>query len=163
MNLSAKKLKKLGSREYRESLLREIVIGWVVNQIKSLRRQRGWTQERLAEEASKPQSVIARIESESYGNWNTNTLLDIASAFDVALQIRFVSWPQFLAEADDTSPKAMQVPSFSRDQFLVKPLYRNQLTDLRGVAQPQQASLNEFYATPRSASQNLPLLQDGLH
>ncbi|PBC23449.1 MULTISPECIES: helix-turn-helix transcriptional regulator [unclassified Mesorhizobium] len=117
--VSAKRLKKLSITEYRHGYLREMVTGWVIHQIKALRDERDWSQADLGTKAGKPQSAIARLESESYGNWNTKTLLEIAEAFDVALQIRFVSWPKFMRETEDTSPEAMSVPGFSSSAFIL--------------------------------------------
>ncbi len=39
-------------------------------------------------------------------------LLEVAAAFDVALIIKFVSFPRFLQETEDLSKEAMAVPSY---------------------------------------------------
>jgi len=119
MMISNKKLRKLSNVEYREEYLKSTVTAWIVHQLRALRSQRGWTQSDLAKSAGDiPQSAVARYESEEYGNWSTNTLLKLAKAFDVALEIRFVSWPHFIRETEDTSVEAMQVSSFSSSSFL---------------------------------------------
>ena len=118
MSISPKKLAKLSDRDYRQSYLKETVTSWVVHQIKQLRKDRDWSQADLGERAgNKPQSTIARFESADYGNWSTASLLELADAFDVALDIRFVGWPAFVEKTGDTSPGAMSVPSFSVTQF----------------------------------------------
>ncbi len=73
------------------------------------------------------QSAIARLESESYGKWGTNTLIELANAFDVALEIRFVGWPQFMKGTTDASPAAMSVPSFSVASFYPANAYQRQV------------------------------------
>ena len=118
MSISSKKLAKLANTEYRHSYLKEMVTGWVVHQIKQLRQDRNWSQAELGTRAGdKPQSTIARLESADYGNWSSASLFELADAFDVALDIRFVPWPVFIENTDDTSPGAMSVPSFSTEQF----------------------------------------------
>ncbi len=118
--ISPKRLDKLSSKDYRHSYLKEMTTGWIVHQIRELRNERCWSQSRLGDEASKPQSAIARIEDPDYGKWSVSTLLEIAEAFDVALQVRFVDWPSFLSSTDDSSPERMRVPSFSVEAFTPK-------------------------------------------
>lgn len=119
--INPKRLDKFASKDYRHSYLREMTTGWIVHQIKELRNQRGWSQAQLGKEAGKLQSAIARIENLDYGKWNTSTLLELAEAFDVAIEVRFVNWPTFLKSTDDTSPDVMRVPSFSIDGFVPMP------------------------------------------
>lgn len=115
--ISQKKIKKLKNKEYRAAYMSEVVRSWVVYQIKTLRKQRDWSQNDLAEAAGKNQSSIGRWESDNYRGWNINSLLELADAFDVALEVRFVSWPQFMRDTEDKSESAMVVPSFSSAQF----------------------------------------------
>jgi hypothetical protein len=63
-------------------------------QIRALRGDR--TQTQFGELIGKPQSVVARLERESYGKVNLQTLIDIATKLDIALVVRFVSFPTFL-------------------------------------------------------------------
>ena len=118
--VSEKRLRKLANPEYRQEFLRSALTSWVVTQLRALRRQRKWTQADLAERAGIPQSGVARAESEDYGSWSTNTLVSLANAFDVALEIRFVPWPEYMRRLADTSPEKMEVSGFSEDQFDVQ-------------------------------------------
>lgn len=111
-------VQKLSRPGYRRAFLRDGVTSWIVYQIRALREQRGWTQGQLGETmGGKPQSRIAQIESADYGRWNLSTLLDLANAFDVALDVRFVRWPDYIRSTNDTSPAAMEVASFDQIQF----------------------------------------------
>lgn len=112
MSIKPSKLKRLARKSYREAYLREKVTGWIVHQMKTVRQQRDWTQTDLAEAAGKAQSAIARVETPEYGKWNISTLLDIANAFDVALEVRFVDWVTFMSRSEDVSPDAMRVEKF---------------------------------------------------
>lgn len=115
--ITEKRLKRLSDPDYRDEYARSTVTAWVVHQLRALREERGWTQADLGEKAGKAQSAIGRFESESYGNWNANTLHELARAFDVALQIRFISWPEFMTWTSDTSPRRMYVPGFDPAVF----------------------------------------------
>jgi transcriptional regulator with XRE-family HTH domain len=119
--INPKRLDKLKKKDYRHSYLREMTIGWIVHQIRELRAEREWSQSRLGKETGKPQSAIARIEDLDYGKWSTSTLLDLAEAFDVAIEVRFSDWPTFLRSTENTSPENMRVPSFSLDEFVAIP------------------------------------------
>lgn len=115
--VSEKRLRKLNDPAYREEYLKSTVTGWIVHQLRALRGERRWTQTDLAKKAGMPQSAVGRYESEGYGNWSINTLLKLAKAFDVALEVRFVSWPRFMRNSANTSPEVMYTPSFSTADF----------------------------------------------
>lgn len=70
----------------------------IASQIKGLRESRGWTQEALAKALQTTQSVVARLEHPQAKNPPTvETLLRIASIFDVGLMVRFEGWGQAVA------------------------------------------------------------------
>ena len=75
-------------------------------QIRANRLARGWTQKELAERSGMKQSGIARLERG--GRPDLRTLKKVASAFDVALVVRFVPFsslasPPFDSELQETS------------------------------------------------------------
>lgn len=144
MIISSGKIKKLANKEYRQSYLKSMVTAWVVHQIKALREARHWTQSDLARVSGKPQSAIGRYESEGYGNWTTNTLLELADAFDVALEVRFVSWPKFLKDTADTGPKAMAVKSFSSADFTLSMSAYERVSSTLGDQTPKQTGRSEL-------------------
>lgn len=85
-------------------------------QIKSLRLQRGLSQEDLAALAEMKQSRISAMEQASYSSWSIRILRRIAKAFDLALVVRFESFGRFLDEV--TAPdkrRAFERPSFADD------------------------------------------------
>ena len=139
MMASLKRLRKLENFEYRRSYLREMVGGWVVHQLRVLRKGRGWSQAELGKRAcGRPQSSIGRIESEDYGNWNINTLIDLANAFDVALEVRFVPWSEFISRTSDLTSAAMSVDSFSKND-----IYRAAKIDIIDIWKGDRDYLNE--------------------
>jgi DNA-binding XRE family transcriptional regulator len=114
--MNPKFLEKLRRRGYRKAYLRDSVTSWIVYQIQALREQREWTQGTLAKEAGTSQPAIARAEKPDYGKWNLSTLIDLAAAFDVGLQVRFVDWPTFVRWTDNVGSE-LYVPSFSASGF----------------------------------------------
>jgi hypothetical protein len=72
----------------------------------------------------KPQSVVSRLEDPDYGKVSIQTVLDGAAAFDVALLVQYVSFPEFLQRTRDVSPEALRVDSFDeRQRFPMAPNY----------------------------------------
>ena len=111
-------LGKLQNRRYRHSYMSEHVRRGIAYQIRALRDQLGWSQGAFAGELGKPQSVVSRLEDPTYGKVTIQTLLEVAGAFDVALQVRFVGYSQFLRDNQDRTSVAMLVPSFTDDAVL---------------------------------------------
>ena len=111
-------LGKLQNRRYRHSYMSEHVRRGIAYQIRALRDQLGWSQGGFARELGKPQSVVSRLEDPKYGKVTVQTLLEVAGAFDVALQVRFVGYSQFLRDNQDRTSVAMVVPSFTVDAAL---------------------------------------------
>lgn len=87
----------------------------IAYQIRALRDQAGMAQGTLAAQLKKPQSVVSRFEDPKYGKVTVQTLLEVAKAFDVAVQVRFVSFSQFLRDNEDRTSMAMRVDSFLDD------------------------------------------------
>jgi transcriptional regulator with XRE-family HTH domain len=93
-------------KSYRDEYLATQVKGGIAYQIQALRAKAHLSQSEFGEKIGKPQSVVSRLESTEYGSLNVRTLLDVAAGMDVALLIRFVSYPEFfkwterMSEAD---------------------------------------------------------------
>ncbi len=88
-------------------------------QIRATRDARGMTQANLARDAGMTQNNISRMESEEYGKHSITSLKRIAEAFDVALDVRFVPYSQYIDWLSGTphldkgiSPEALAVPGF---------------------------------------------------
>lgn len=112
--------KDLFNKEYRHAFVEESVKTGIAFQARALRLSKGWSQKELGEKAGKPQNVISRLEDPDYGSFTIRTLLDLASAFDVALLVRFVSFGQLLHQLRDVSPKALAVPDFEKEQAMYR-------------------------------------------
>lgn len=101
-------LAKFATKAYRDGFLQAQVEGGIAFQIQALRHKFGLSQEQFAQKTGKKQSVISRLENPETGPPSVQTLLDIAQANDVALVVRFVSYPEFLDQTADMSPRALQ-------------------------------------------------------
>lgn len=107
------KINRLKRKGFRDAFVRSHLTHGLAHQIRTLRIQRNWTQEELAQKLGlKTQSAVARLENPSYGRLSIATLLKLSSVFDVALSVRFVSYGKFLYEREDVSPAELSAESF---------------------------------------------------
>jgi transcriptional regulator with XRE-family HTH domain len=101
-------LTKFSRKSYRDGYLQSKVRGMIAYQIQALRKRTGLSQAYFAKKIGKTQSVVSRLEDTEYGRVTVQTLLDIACALDVALVVKFASYPDFLAQTSDASPASVQ-------------------------------------------------------
>ena len=101
-------LEKFSSKKYRDGYLQSRVRGLIAYQIQALREKLGLTQAQFAELTGKKQSTISRLENTEYGKVSVQTLIDIACAADVALVVKFASYPDFLDQTRNMSVDALQ-------------------------------------------------------
>lgn len=118
-----KLVQKLQKKAYRRAYVSEHVRRGIAHQIRALREEpsREWNQGELSRRLGKPQSVVSRMEDPSYGKLTIQTLLEVAEAFDVALWVRFISFPTFIGLSRDLSTASMRVESFEQSRFGVTP------------------------------------------
>lgn len=154
-DISAKLREKLGRKAYRAAYVAEHVRRGIAAQIRAMRDQRGWNQGKLSAEMGKPQSVVSRLEDPDYGKVTVQTLLEVASTFDVALQIRFVPFSTFVAQTRDVSPSSMRVSSFDGEVLTARPSRRFYTTGyLREFAIQGTTSSNEILIQPLASLPN---------
>ncbi len=117
MSLASKMklLAKLKRKAYRDAYVEEHVRTSLPFQIRALREQRDWTQGALAEELKTTQTAVSRLENPEYGKLSLNSLYKLASAFDVALLVKFVPFSRLIEEFKDASPQALSAASFENE------------------------------------------------
>ena len=127
------RLKRLASKKFRDAYVRANIEHGIAHQIRIQRKAKGWSQSRLASKIGvHGQSAIARLEDPSYGRYNLTTLIKLASAFDVALIVKFLPFSRFVAETSDLSPTALFAEGFVSEY--PKLLQRAQFVSSAGAA-----------------------------
>ncbi|MCZ7560461.1 MAG: helix-turn-helix domain-containing protein [Burkholderiaceae bacterium] len=107
-----KTFRRMKNPKARQAYVEAEVASGLAHQIRALRTQRGWTQKDLADKLGTTQAAISRLEDPSYGRPSIKTLLDVGAAFDVALQVRFVSFVRLLQETRSVSREQLEVEPF---------------------------------------------------
>lgn len=144
MNTATAKLDLLAnceSREYREALVFENVYTGISSQIRVLREQRELSQAALGRKAKMAQERISILEDPNAETKPTlNTLLRVASAYDVGLDVRFVPFSTVLDRSTKTDSSELEVPSFDEEKSDIKAALQREeqrkpaATTLRGLA-----------------------------
>jgi transcriptional regulator with XRE-family HTH domain len=109
--------KKLRNKEYRDSYVAAHVSNTVASQISMLRERHGWTQKELAQKAGMSQSRISALEDPNYENIEVGTLKRLASAFDVALTVRFTPFSELATWTSELSEAKLLVADFANDSL----------------------------------------------
>jgi transcriptional regulator with XRE-family HTH domain len=114
--MDIKKIERLKNKAYRDAYVGSHIDQGLAYQIKALRDQRNWTQEKLAKELGlKSQSAVVRYEDPSYGKLSLSKIKQLGSIFDVAVLIKFVPYSRFLSEIENTSAKAFHAINFESE------------------------------------------------
>ena len=116
MSTRARKIARLKNKAYRDAFIGSQISVGLPFQIRALREQRGWKQSRLAMEAGMLQPRISAMESPGAAKFNLETLRRLASAFDVALMVRFVPFSELVDWSERFDPDKFNIPSFKDEQ-----------------------------------------------
>lgn len=82
-------------------------------QIKAVMKQRGFTQQKLADESGLTQGEISRVVNPAYGDMTLNTLLSVASGLDCAIIVKLVPFSEFISHIVKEGKD--DVPSFEEE------------------------------------------------
>jgi transcriptional regulator with XRE-family HTH domain len=111
--------KKLRNKEYRDSFTAEYIYSRIPLKIRAMRERRGLSQDDLGRLAGVKQEWVSRLEDPNYGRLTLSTLLKLASAFDVALNVDFVPYSEILNRSTRLSRQDFDVPSFQEENRVV--------------------------------------------
>jgi transcriptional regulator with XRE-family HTH domain len=108
---------KMRNKEYRDTFVAAHLSTNIAAQIQTLRENRGWMQKDLADKTGMTQARISIMENPAYDKFTLSTLKRIASAFDVALTVRFSAFSELVYWVSDLSPEKIEVPSYTDDSL----------------------------------------------
>jgi transcriptional regulator with XRE-family HTH domain len=115
VNIDSSLTKELRNKEYRDAYVASQIRINLSFQIRALRKARGLSQGELAALAGMAQPRISEIEKPGERGMNIETLLRVASALEVGVQIRFVSFGDLVEWAEGFEPDSFQVPGFEAE------------------------------------------------
>lgn len=142
-------LEKFAAKKYRDGYLQSRVRGFIAYQIQALREKLALTQAQFAELTGKKQSTISRLEDTEYGKVSVQTLLDIACAANVALVVKFASYPEFLDQTRNMSVEALQPRTIQetlserQSAKIILGEYEQPREETKPTAPPSQAAVSD--------------------
>lgn len=110
-------VEKLKDKSYRDSFVASHIFNGIAFQIKSMREHKPLTQKELGDLAGMKQERISVLENPNNSNVTIDTLRRIASAFDIALMIRFVPFSDLVKWDINLSPEVLTAKSFEEDLY----------------------------------------------
>lgn len=141
---------ELKDQEARRDYADEFLNSYIALQIKTLRQQRGWSQEELARRAGMKQSRISAMEQADYSSWNIRTLQRLAAAFDLAFTAGFESFGRMLEDMTSISRGRLERPSFDEDPaFRERPEAEGEIRKARKPPALKKKTAGEGAGGPR--------------
>ena len=107
--------RKMKDKGYRDSFVAAHLSNTISAQIHSMRKARNWTQSELASRCDMKQSRISALEDPDVDNVEIGTLQRLASAFDVALSVRFVPFSEIARRSTSLASSDFVVRDFPND------------------------------------------------
>ncbi len=111
----------LRDKTYRDAFVASLITIGLPSQIREMRLRRELSQEELGARVGMRQALISRFERKGYEAFTLKTLRKLASAFDVALKVRFVPFCEAVDDAAYPGRTPLDVASFEEDLRLIEP------------------------------------------
>lgn len=108
---------RLADNDYRHGLVEAEIANGIAFQLKAMLRDRGWTQQILAERAGTAQPLISKYLS-GYENYNLQTLKRLASGLDVGLIVSFAPFSEIVNRITRRTYASVAIPSYPVDPGL---------------------------------------------
>ena len=108
----------LDDKEYAHVFVSSEINTLLPFQLREMRRERRWSQTKVAELTGQNQKTISDFENPNYARYSLNSLRRLAEAFDVALIVRFAPFSELVDWAAALSPAKLRVPSRTKDERL---------------------------------------------
>jgi len=102
-------------KEYRFAFVEESIRARLTAQIKAMRDQREWDYKKFSDEIGKKVSWAYRLEDPNQAPPTIPTLVHVAQAFDVGLDVRFLPFSELLDDVTTLRPESFRVESFDEE------------------------------------------------
>ena len=119
--MTSKTFEKLGNPEYRDAFVASQIEVGIPFQIRALMKERGWTQEQLAEKTGMRQPSVSGLMSPGKTKPNIETLRRLAKAFDCGLAVRFVPFSELVDWSENFDPESFSAVSFVEESSSLNP------------------------------------------
>ena len=109
-------IEEFRDKDYRESYAEDFLHTSIAMQVRTVREQRGMTQQQLADAIKTKQTGISRIENVNNRSRNLRTLIKVAFALGCRLRVSLETFGSLITdEGPKFSRETMQRPDFEHD------------------------------------------------
>jgi transcriptional regulator with XRE-family HTH domain len=150
--------------DYRNAFVSSTVAARIAVRIYNLRKKAGWTQPQVAEKAGMKQARVSVLEQGDYENFTFSTLKKLAAAFNVAVLVDFVSFPDFLKWSESINSESVAPESFAESDralaAMIEATTRASAENRALADDPSNAAMMKLLAgaTPPPGAGGLPKL-----
>ncbi len=117
MSTISKIWNKFRNKTYRDAFVGAHISNTIAAQIGAMREAAGLTQTALANKIGTGQSRISALEDPNNSNVEIATLRRLASAFDVALTVRFIPFSELAEWSTEHGERDLAVTAFGEDHI----------------------------------------------
>jgi len=162
MNINSSLVGELHEKEYRDAYVESQIRMTLPLQIRELRKRREWTQPQLADRAEMGQPRISELEKPGERRLTIETLLRLASAFDVGLQVRFIPFGELIDWSEDLDIDNFNVLPFEKElaeavqATIVRLIPKKPPKAAAAAAGACQAAGSNINNPPQSRAANMP-------
>lgn len=122
-------IEEFRDKDYRESYAEDFLHTSIAMQVRTVREQRGMTQQQLADAIKTKQTGISRIENVNNRSRNLRTLIKVAFALGCRLRVSLETFGSLVTvEGPKFSRETMQRPDFEHDPVFA-PVERRRRSD----------------------------------
>lgn len=107
---------QMRNKSYRENFVAAHLSTGIAAQLITMRESREWAQKEVAGKTGMSPARISVMENPNYDKYTLTTLKRLASAFDVALIVRFAPFRDLVNWVSDLSPDKLDSISFTEDR-----------------------------------------------
>lgn len=108
-------VRKFRDKGYRDAFIAEHINSRLPLKIRALREARGLSQKELGDKIGVAQTWVSKLEDPNYGKLTLSTLLRLATAFDVGIEVDFVPFSKVLDDTLGLTSESWNVCSFAED------------------------------------------------
>lgn len=102
-------------KDYREGFVEEAINSRIIAQIHAIRIKNGMDYKQFAERIKRKLSWAYRLEDPNEAPPTIPSLLEVAAAFDIALDVRFCPFSELLNDVSTLDDGAFDVPTFTEE------------------------------------------------
>ncbi len=95
--------------DYAHAYMENHLITRIASQVHAIRKQRGWSQQKLAEKAGLAQEQISKIESADFDSLTLKTLRKLSRAFDAHLHVSYVPFAIAILDTSNLTKNRLEV------------------------------------------------------